>query len=436
VPGIASGPFSEQLLVFSRILLLSPILLGLSQLFGSVVQSYRRFFIYAISPVLYNLGIILGIVFLYPALGNVGLVLGVIVGLLFHVAIQIPTVYRKKLLPKFTLHIDWQAIKEVILVSLPRTITLASTQIILLVLVAVASLLTVGSITVFNFAYNLQAVPLAIIGVSYTLAAFPTLSRLFVIGKTDEFLNHLITAARHIIFWSIPVISMFVVLRAQIVRTIFGSGEFNWNDTRLTAAALAIFSVSVLSQCLILLFVRGYYSSGQTRKPLLINIFSLFLTLILIFTFVSTFKSSEHFRVFIESLLRVRGISGTVVLMLPLAFSIGMIINSILLWISFEKDFRGFSKTLWRTLRQSFSASIIAGFVAFLFLQLFAIVFDLTTLRGIFLQGLISGILGLLFGLSFLVLFKNPEVYEIWKALKHKIWKIKPTVIDQEDLLS
>lgn len=440
MPGIMSGGASgstaaADLVAFTRILLLSPILLGISQLFGSIVQVYRKFFVYAISPVLYNFGIIVGILCFYPIWGNVGLIYGVVVGLLLHILVQFPTILKHQLVPKLTLNIQWKKIKEIIWTSLPRTITLASSQIILLVLVSVASILSVGSISIFNFSYNLQSVPLAIIGVSYSLAAFPTLSRLFVDGKREEFLGQLIAAARHIIFWSFPVIVMFVVLRAQIVRTILGAGEFNWSDTRLTAAALAIFAISVLAQSLILLFVRGYYSAGETKKPLVINLTSTLITFALIFLFVKMFDTSNGFQSFFESLLRVNGLSGTIVLMLPLAFSVGMLINVFLLWISFEKDFSGFSCKLWRTLIQSLSASLFAGYTAYTFLQIFEPVFDLNTVIGIFMQGFCAGTIGLAGGLLFLIILKNEEIVEIGRALKHKVWKFRPITVDQEDLV-
>jgi putative peptidoglycan lipid II flippase len=273
IPGIASGSNFSDLILFTRILLLSPFLLGVSQLFGGIVQAYRKFFIYAISPILYNAGIIVGIVFFYPIFGVVGLIYGVVLGLILHVIIQLPTVSKHNLIPRLTLDVDWKIVKKV-------------------VLIAIASILPEGSIAIFNFAFNLQSVPLTIIGVSYSLAAFPTLSRLFVNGQKQEFLSHLITASRHIIFWSFPIIVMFIVLRAQIIRTILGAGAFDWSDTRLTAAALALFAISVIAQSLILLFVRGYYSTGQTRKPLLINVSSMVLTIILSFVLVDYYVSN------------------------------------------------------------------------------------------------------------------------------------------------
>ncbi len=433
-PGLIYGELSGQLILFTRVLLLSPILLGISQLFGGIVQAYRKFVLYAISPILYNVGIILGILFFYPVFGEIGLIFGVCLGLIFHVLIQMPTIVSFDLIPKLTLNIDKDIVKNVFSLSLPRTFTLASSQIILIILIAIASKLEAGSISVFNFAYNLQSVPMAIIGVSYSMAAFPTLSRFFNDGSIDKFIANIVISARHIIFWTLPIIVLFVVLRAQIVRTILGSGEFGWDDTRLTAAALALFIISALAQSLILLFVKGYYSAGQTRKPLFINTFSSIFVVIISFGLVSFYRANDGFRNFFEVLLRVEGDLPSTILMLPLAFSIGMILNAALLWISFEKSFIGFSKVLFRPFRQSLVASLGAGSVAYVFLEIFSNIFDLNTLIGVFLQGFLSGIIGILSGIVVLVLIKNPEISEVWRTLHHRFWKVRPITTGQEEL--
>ena len=97
-----------------------------------------------------------------------------------------------------------------------------------------------GSVAIFQFALNLQSVPLAIIGMSYSVAAFPVLADLFAKKEQTAFNHHVLTAFRHIIFWSLPIIALVIVLRAQIVRVVLGSGAFDWADTRLTAAVLAV----------------------------------------------------------------------------------------------------------------------------------------------------------------------------------------------------
>lgn len=436
-PGLLNAETGGQLILFTRILLLSPLLLGISQLFGGIIQAYRKFVLYAVSPILYNLGIIIGIIFLYPIFGNLGLIYGVVLGLIFHVLVQLPTIAKYNLLPHVSWklkRVDFSIVKKVISLSLPRTIALASSQITLIVLIAIASTMAAGSIAIFTFAYNLQSVPMSIIGVSYSLAAFPTLSRLFKEGDLEKFLSNLVIAARHIIFWSIPVIVMFIVLRAQIVRTILGSGEFSWSDTRLTAAALALFIISALAQSLILLFVRGYYSAGQTKKPLIINVASSVVTVALAFWFVFTYQSNPALSGFFENILRVEGGLDSMILMLPLAFSVGQIFNVILLWIYFEKSFPGFSKTLMRPFSQSLFASFIAGYVSYAMLQIFDNILDVETLLGIFSQGFFAGMIGLIVGAMILFAMKNREISEVARTLHHRIWGARAITTGQEEL--
>lgn len=428
-PGFTENSFDE-LVTITRILLLQPILLGASSLFASVVHVYRKFILYAISPLLYNIGIIVGILFLYDIFGLSGLAYGVVLGALMHLFIQIPFILSAGYFPKIHLRDRMKDIKEIITLSLPRTLALSSNHIALLVLVGLASLMSVGSIAVFNLGFNLQSVPLVIIGASYSVAAFPTLARLYNSGNREEFFKQITVAARHIIFWSLPAIAFFVVLRAQIVRVILGSGEFTWTDTRLTAAALAIFAVSLVAQSLVLLFVRGYYAAGKTAKPVIINVFSSALIIAFAFLFNYLFMTSEFWRYFVESLLRVEGIEGTSVLMLPLSYSLAVLINALLFWIAFQKDFKRFSKTLSRTFFESLAAAIALAVVARQMLNVLDDVFDLNTFIGIFGQGFIAGIVGIIGGVLALKLLGSQELKEANTSLHRKFWKT--TVISSE----
>jgi putative peptidoglycan lipid II flippase len=343
-----------------------------------------------------------------------------------------PSVKKSDLLPKITFKPDFKVLKEVLLISLPRTVALASNQISLIVLLSIAGTLVAGSIAIFSFSFNLQGVPMAIIGLSYSLAAFPMLSRLFEDKKMSEFADQISRATRHIIFWSVPVMVMFIVLRAQIVRTILGSGEFSWSDTRLVAAALAIFSISVVAQSLILLFVRGFYAAGQTKKPLMYSVIGVLITIFSAYGLVKYFESNELFRFFTEDILRVSGITGTVVLMLPLAYSIGMIVNALLLWISFNKQFKCFSKKLTRAMFHTLGAGIIMGQFSYIALQYLDDIFDIDTLFGIFMQGFLAGIFGIAIGAIVLVILDNEEIKVVWKTLHKKFWKTKPVVAEED----
>ncbi|TSC68328.1 MAG: Integral membrane protein MviN [Parcubacteria group bacterium Gr01-1014_72] len=424
-PGFADGALSESVVELTRIMLLQPIFLGISNLFGSITQARRRFFVYALAPLLYNAGIIGGILFLYPVFGLRGLAFGVVAGALFHLLVQVPIVARAGLLPRFTRIFEPGVLKSVSLVSLPRTLALSANNLTLLLLISFSSIVGAGAISVFTLSWNLQSVPLTIIGASYALAAFPTLVRLFAEGDRAAFGGKVADSIRHIVFWSSPALALFIVLRAQIVRTVFGVGAFDWTDTRLTAASLALFAVSVVAQSVLLLFVRAFYAFGNTKVPLLVNVGASVVTLLSAALFLKIFSAYPPVAFFVESLLKVAHLEGTAVLMLPLAYSFGTILNAGVLWRLFERSFGSFPRSVYRSLYQSFAAAVIMGFASYIFLNVFDDVFALDTLPGIFFQGLLSGLLGIVLGVVVLVLLGNREVREVWETLHHRIWKAK-----------
>lgn len=423
---IAPGFSDEQLAtltLLTRIMLLSPLLLGLSNFVSTVIQSFQKFFIYALSPLLYNLGLIVGIVSFYPRFGIAGLAWGVALGAFLHLAIQLPSLTRLNFLPKLTFAVWNSSIKNAFLLSFSRTIGLTFNQFILIILTAAASFLGSGSISIFNLAGNLQSIPLGIIGLSYSVAAFPLLSRLFIGDRRKDFLENVSSVLRHIIFWSAPISALFIVLRAQIVRAVLGAGAFSWIDTRLTAASLALFSVSIAAQSLVLLFSRAYYAAEKTKKPLLINLFSSFSIVLLSFIFIWLLNFWEGFKIFFGSLLRVSDIANIGILSLPFAFSIGSIINAAFLWRYFVRDFGAFDGLVHCSLKQNFFSNVILGFVSYFCLQLFADLFNTRTFLGIFFQGFFSGAIGIFAAFLILYFLKNKELEEIISAMRAKFWK-------------
>jgi putative peptidoglycan lipid II flippase len=426
--------YQEKVVMLSRIMLLSPILMGLSNLFGTVTQLFRKFFIYSLSPIFYNLGIIVGVMFLYPMFGIYGLGIGVAFGAFMHFVVQAISSHSSGFTPKFSFSINFGDMAKVAKTSLPRTLGLAFNNISLICIIALASFLKPGSISVFNFSFNLQSVPLNIIGISYAVAAFPTLAKAISAGKMDEFRVHLKAAARAIVFWSLPVIFLFIVVRAQIVRVILGSGSFSWDDTRLVAACLAVFSLSILAQGMITLISRSYYATGDTKRPLIVNLICSILIIVLSFVFTHLFQNVLVFRYFIESLLKVSDIPGTEVLMLPLAYSVGTIVNFILHWIFVKRDFMPEESFITKTFFQSLGASFMLGLVAYISLNILSPIFGTVTFWGVFLQGFLSGLFGIIAAIFTLYMLKSEEMNELIQTFKTKFWKAKVVTSPEEGL--
>ncbi|MBC7836546.1 oligosaccharide flippase family protein [Acetobacteraceae bacterium] len=434
-PGIADAASRADLISLTRILLLQPIFLGASNILAALTQLRHRFFLYSVSPLLYNIGIIIGILVLYPRIGVEGLGWGVVLGALLHFLVQVPFFFaeKRKRLPRGQV---WKPFFEVLKLSIPRTLALASGQISLLVLIALGSFFVEGSIAVFMFAYNLQAVPLTIIGVSYSVAAFPTLARLHAAGDTAQFRSHIEAALRHILFWSIPAMVLVVVLRAQLVRVVLGAGAFDWEATRLTAAALALFIISLCAQGMTLLIARAYYAAGKTKIPLILGILSVIVTIVSAFILLFVFQGSLLWRFFLESLFRVSDVPGTVVLMLALGYCLGALVQCGAGLVCFARDFHLSYGSFGRLLFQSIGASTIGGAGAYAVLVLMGLFVDINTLPGIFAQGAAAGIVGLVLIVLMLLLLKNQEILEAIASFKRRITPAAPVTVEPTRILS
>ncbi|MBU1246736.1 hypothetical protein KJ973_01830, partial [Patescibacteria group bacterium] len=260
--------------------------------------------------------------------------------------------------------------------------------------------------------------------------------RLYSKNKTKQFIDQVLTATRHIIFWSIPIAVLFVVLRAQIVRVILGSGKFDWDDTQLTAASFAIFSLSVVAQSLILLLVKGFYAAGKTLVPVVANVLCAGFIIIFAFFINNFLFTIPFFRDFIEILLRVENVPGSNILSLSIAYSAGVFINVFILWWLFKRAFSiGSCAQIQKTFRHSLYGSVIIGFVAYHLLDVFDDIFNLETFWGIFLQGLLAGLGGITIGTLLLIALKNDEIKEIVNAIHNKFWQTKTIVPDKDDLI-
>jgi putative peptidoglycan lipid II flippase len=410
-----------RVITFSRILLLSPFLLGLSNFFSSIVQYEKRFLLYSLSPLLYNFGIILGALLGASKFGVVAVVAGVAGGAMMHMLVQAIWVYRSGNGPKLTKDLDFGEIKKTFTLSVPRTISLSASSLVGLFFVAIASKFPTGSIAVFSFSFNLQSVPLVIIGASYSLAAFPTLAGHYVKKELSAIGECLSSGLRHIIFWSLPVTALFIVLRAHIVRVILGSGAFSWSDTKMTAAALALFAVSIVFQSGQLFLTRAYYAFGKTRLPLFINIGSAFITVLSALAFMKFLSPQGAFFGLVAKILKVEGLGRIAVLELPIAFSIGALISVLLLWFFLDGEIKkALSAPIILSFRDSFIAALCVGAATALALRVFDNIFSLNSAIGVFMHAFVSGMTGIIVGIVVLMLIKNREMKEIISKFKNQ----------------
>lgn len=420
------------MLLMSRLLLLQPFFLGVSNIFAAVTQYEHRYLLYALAPIVYNVGIVIGILVFLPLYGIVGIVYGVLCGALFHALIQVPPLVKSgyvQIRVRESVLSVWKTAE----LSLPRTLALSASHALVLVLIALAARLSEGSVAVFTLAFNLQSVPLAIIGASYSVAAFPTLAKMLAEGDKFSFVRNVGDAARHILFWSLPFAGLIIVLRAHIVRVVLGGGEFNWTDTRLTAAVLAVFAVAVVAQAVTLLLMRAYYAAGRSLLPFIVGVGSSVVAAGLSVALLEGFAVPSFVR-FVGELLRVESVAGVEVVALAIGYTCGSLLVAGLLLAFFERDFGGLTGPLARTFSEALSAAGVAGFVAYGVLDVLGGISAATTLWAVVMHGIAAGVAGVGAAIFTYLLVGNREIFEVYQAITRRVAPKDPVLSAEEQL--
>lgn len=395
----------------TRIMFLSPIFFGLSSIFSGVLHYFNRFLAYALAPILYNLSIIFGILFFVPIFGLWGLAYGVVLGAFLHWLVQVPAarVSGFRYLPIF--NFKSPGLKQIFKLMIPRMIGTAVSHINLIIITAIASTLIVGSISVFNFANNIQSFPIGIIGASFALASFPTLSRAWVDGQREKFLENFSFVFRQIFFLIVPISLLIFLMRAQLVRLILGTGNFTWQDTRLTAACLGIFCFGIFALSTFSFLNRVFYSFQDTKTPVSIAVFSLLLNIGLCYFFVWLLSFNNPFHSFIIDNLKLQGISGVAVVGLPLALSISGIVRFALLVLFLRKRLGHIRlREIKSSLGKVFLAAGLMAVVVYFSLQCLANFVDMNTFSGIFIQTALASLTGVIVYFTMTTVLKSPEI--------------------------
>lgn len=369
----------EQMASFTRIMVLSQVLpLLIGNFFTGILQSYNLFLVPAIAPVVYNVGIILGIIFLSSSFGLYGPVIGVGIGAFLFMCIQIPLVIAVGYRHKLDFNVRHPGVREVLRLIAPRTIGLAVSQIDSTVDLMLSSLLGATMVTVFNFAQQLQQLPVGLFGVTVAQAALPTLSAATAKNDMNEFKRAIISGIHQILFFVLPVSAMFIVLRIPVVRLVFGASRFTWEATVLTGMTLSMFAISIFAQSIVNILARGFYALYDTKTPVIVGIISIV---------INTTASISFIKVL-----------GWPVWSLGLSTSIASIINASVLFILLNKRVGGFAgRELFAPVIKMFIAAAVAGVAVFFPLKIFdQLVFDTTRTFGLFMLTGIAGGAGLL----------------------------------------
>jgi len=278
----------SQILIQSqllRLMLLSQLFFAISGFLTATLQTNRHFLLPAISPVVYNLSIIIGIVVLSPHLGIFGPAIGMVIGSVFHLLIQLPLAHKLGFRFSTSFNFRLPEVKEVARLFPPRIFTIAVDQIEQFSATVISSFLVSGSLTLFNLAKTLSFLPVTLFGVSLGQASLPALSGYSNTNKFLKFQKSLIDSLLQIAFLVVPLSVLFIVLRVQLVRLAFGAPTLPWKATLVTGQTLAILAISAVFSAGIQLLIRSFYALHDTKTPFYTGLFAAILNVLLSYTF-------------------------------------------------------------------------------------------------------------------------------------------------------
>jgi putative peptidoglycan lipid II flippase len=292
-PGFTDAGQIELTVSLLRLMLVTPIIFGVSGLVMAALQAHQHFALPALAPASYRLGTIIGVLFLAPSMGIYGLAWGVVLGTVLHLVIQVPALPARKPTYTPTLGLKDPSVRKVALLMGPRLLGVAVVQLNFLVNTILASNMAEGSLSSLMYAFALMIMPLAIIGQAIAVAALPTFSAQVARGEMKEMRSALGTTLRAVVFLALPASVGLVVFRVPIIQMLLESQAFGANSTNMVAWALLWFGAGLLGHSVLEIVVRAFYAMQDTRTPVLIGATFMGLNVVLSLLLSALFRSWE-----------------------------------------------------------------------------------------------------------------------------------------------
>lgn len=289
-PGFAGDASKEQLTIdLLRLMLPSAVVFGLSGLVMGILNSHRRFLIPALTPAMYQVGLIFGVVFLAPEMGIYGLAYGVLLGSALHLILQLPSLWRLGGRFEWTFGINIPEVREVIRLMGPRLLGVAVVQLNFWINTRLASQMIEGSVTGIVLAFSLMLMPQAAIAQSIAIAAMPMFSAQVALGRLDEMRNAMIASLRAAIMLSLPAAVGLILLREPIIATLYQRGAFDEFSTKLVSWALLWYSTGLVGHAVVEILSRAFYSLHDTKTPVLVGALAMTLNILFSYLFSALF---------------------------------------------------------------------------------------------------------------------------------------------------
>lgn len=359
-PGFSTDPQLFALTIsLLRIQLISAVLFGLGGLIVGILNAHQIFLIPALTPALYQLGIILGAVVLAPFMGIFGLAWGVVIGALLYLLMQVPVLLKQKGTYTFTLGLGDATVREVILLMGPRLLGVAVVQLNFWVNTWLASQMASGSVSGLYYGFSLMLMAQAAIAQSVAIAAMPTFSAQHALGQVDEMRASLAASLRGVILLALPASVGLILLREPLISLLYQRGEFDERSVQIVSWALLWYAAGLVGHSIMEVLTRAFYAQHDTRTPVIIGTIAMGLNVVFSITFAKMFESIgwmplgglalansfatalEAIALFIVMRKRLSGIEGRLILRSAIPSSIAALVMGLSLhgWLYSGKIF-------------------------------------------------------------------------------------------------
>lgn len=410
---------AEQIAIavkLTRLMLFAQFFFAVSNFLTGILQAYQRFVAPALAPIFYNLGIMLGTVFLAKYFGIYAAGLGVLIGAFLHTIIQLPLVWKLGFRFKLDFNLKFTYVRKLFSLMPPRLLTVGLSEFQNLAMGFFATTIGDLSFVVVKLASRLMTLPIRFFGVPISQASLSFLSEESALEDREKFNNLLIQSLNQIAFFAMPASVLLLILRVPIVRLVFGTYNFPWKTTVLTGKVVAIIAISIAAQAMVQLLVRAFHALKDTKTPFVITLVTVFAYLLISYLSVYVFSLD--------------------VLGLGLAISLSAFLELALFVFFINKKLTCFtSKEFWLPQLKMLAASFfMAVFLYLPFKILDEVVFDTSKTIDLIALTISTASVATLVYVYFSVLFDVKEL-TYFRNILSKFGKWKEAIQDSEEVL-
>ena len=264
----------------TRIMLLQPLFVTLAGILGAYMNARERYTSYSIAMLFYNVGIIAGILLLNKKIGIDAAAWGTVLGSFLWFIIQLFGAVYSNFRYRFVLPQFDKEFFSLIFLAIPRVIALGGEQFVKFFITGYASFLCAGALTIYSYAENFSMVPYGMIAVSLSTTAFPIFSKSFALGEYDKMLESLFDKLKALLFLILPICSLMIVLRLEMIDILLGYKSFTKQDTLLTGSTFFAYMLGIPFYSITIVVAKYFYAQKRTFMPMIISLLMCFTTIV------------------------------------------------------------------------------------------------------------------------------------------------------------